>query len=716
MINLSKNGITLIFDDENGYIRSLKYENKEYVKASAPIFTFAMRSKNGKQLRSSIFDYTLIKTEKTDNGFKCLYQNGELSAEISAKMTDEIEWNLRLSGVNDFVYEFVNYPYIITPNDLKDSGGNSKILWGFNEGVIIDDLALRESVFGYFEPEYPSKGIAGIFPAIVETQFMAYYDNQSGLYFATHDNTNSLKGVNFLGEKNGIKFEFRHFTGADFGKEYEIPYPTVMKFFKGDWRDACEIYKSWFKENSAKDFIKIEENTNLPEWYGQSPIVITYPVRGVHDTDVMTENAHFPYINIMPEVEKYEKLFGSKIMVLLMHWEGTAPWCPPIVWPPYGGEHELKKLINELHKRGDVLGVYCSGLGWTIQSHTDSVYNTIEHFEKENLAKEMCLSPEQELLFSDICKDQRSGYDMCPTRDFTINTITEQVKHMADAGIDYIQLMDQNHGGTSYFCYSKEHNHPPVPGKWQVDAVKHLLKTAAKNTNKVLFGCESAAAESYIPELLFSDNRFILNYGIGTPVPAYSYIYHEYVNNFMGNQVCANAWIDRFKTPECLAERIAYSFTAGDMLTAVLTVDGKIDWSWGKAPKDYLPNQENICTLIKNLNYWRITKPKYLHLGSMVKPLDVTSELLEFPRLDRPQPFYVNAVHTSAFSSSCGDFGQFIANYRPINVECTVTIPDNGYNLVGYDFEKPLNKGQVTITIPANSALLIEKPFNNGKV
>ena len=46
-------------------------------------------------------------------------------------------------------------------------------------------------------------------------------------------------------------------------------------------------------------------------------------------------------------------------------------------------------------------------------------------------------------------------------RDFTINTITEQVELMAGAGIDYIQLMDQNHGGTSYFCYSKKHNHPP---------------------------------------------------------------------------------------------------------------------------------------------------------------------------------------------------------------------------------------------------------------
>ena len=28
----------------------------------------------------------------------------------------------------------------------------------------------------------------------------------------------------------------------------------------------------------------------------------------------------------------------------------------------------LKKLIDALHERGDVLSVYCSGIGWTINS------------------------------------------------------------------------------------------------------------------------------------------------------------------------------------------------------------------------------------------------------------------------------------------------------------------------------------------------------------
>ena len=76
---------------------------------------------------------------------------------------------------------------------------------------------------------------------------------------------------------------------------------------------------------------------------------------------------------------------------------------------------------------------------------------------------------------SHICRGQRSGYDMCPTQSFTIDTICGQVEKMCEAGIDYIQVLDQNHGGTPYFCYSREHGHPYAPGIWQTKAMKDLF-------------------------------------------------------------------------------------------------------------------------------------------------------------------------------------------------------------------------------------------------
>lgn len=183
------------------------------------------------------------------------------------------------------------------------------------------------------------------------------------------------------------------------------------------------------------------DDTTLPDWYHQSPVVITYPVRSRCDIDDMTPNKLFLYMNAMPHIKRLEQELNSPIMVLLMHWEGTAPWAPPYVWPHFGGEEALSEFIQCLRDRVDFISVYCSGIGWALKSNLTN-YSTEKEFAEKNLAGEMCLSPEGELPFSKICTGQRSGYDFYPARPFVSDVINDQVSHMAAAGLDYIQLLD----------------------------------------------------------------------------------------------------------------------------------------------------------------------------------------------------------------------------------------------------------------------------------
>lgn len=711
-------GYTVKLDDERGAIISLLKGNKEFVcrESILPLFAIRLRGEKGEKTYIDAYEASKQNTTKNGDTYRMEFsgfKKVDLQILVTVTFAEQISWNISIKNNSNLCIEWVDFPQIAVPDDLKGSGGNSEIFWGFNEGVVVDDIKYREqSWFAYDAPEYPSKGTAGVFPGAVEMPFMAYYGDEGGLYFAAHDRDGNVKGIDFYKEKEGIKLQFRLFTGLNPNEDFNMDYDLIMAFFTGDWYAAAEIYRTWFEADRISDFIPIKENSLIPEWYGKSPIIVTYPVRGLHDTDEMNPNKLFPYINAMPHVERLAKELDSTIMVILMHWEGTAPWAPPYMWPPYGGEDALREFTDELHKQGHLIGLYCSGLGWTYQSKLIKEYNKQEFFEENGLADAMCLSPEGELPFCNICPAQRIGYDMCPTQDYTVNVITSEVEKMASGDVDYIQLLDQNHGGTSYFCYSREHGHPAVPGKWQTDAVKSLLgkvrNVAQKQGKDILFGCESAAAETYIPHLLFSDNRYELCFAIGRAVPAYAYVYHEYVNNFMGNQVCAHEFFDHSISPQNMFYRIAYSFCAGDMLTLVINENGQIAWNWGEKEMPTLPNQSDVIKFTRNLNSWRRGCGKrFLHEGRMIAPFKIEQpELVEFS-MRSGYKLKLEQILTTCWQVENGERGQILVNYSPEPISCKINLKDaKKYSIYNDAFKMPI--AEETINCDENNIIEVK--------
>ena len=84
----------------------------------------------------------------------------------------------------------------------------------------------------------------------------------------------------------------------------------------------------------------------------------------------------------------------------------------------------------------------------------------------------------------------------------------------------------------------------------------------------------------------------------------------------MGNQVCCGLT----HKEETLCYRMAYSFTAGDCLTLVLTPDGNVFPNWGCHDFSFIPNREKTLTFIANMTklYNEQAKP-YLFDGKMIK-------------------------------------------------------------------------------------------------
>ena len=393
--------------------------------------------------------------------------------------------------------------------------------------------------------------------------------------------------------------------------------------------------------------------------------MVSYPVRGIHDMDEMKPNKLYPYTNALPLIDELGAACDSRLLVLLMHWEGTAPWAPPYVWPPYGGEEKFNAFKDALHERNHLLGVYCSGFGYTLRSNLIDSYNKEEEYKDRALVRGMCADKP-----TYICREQRSGYDICPASPVGREILREAYTPLLSQNLDYVQILDQNHGGGQYFCHSREHGHAPAPGVWMTTSMQELLGEWNDLAKSTLLGCESAAAEAFIGNLSFSDNRYEINYEYGVSVPLYAYLYHEYLRNFMGNQV--EAYFED-ADENTILYRLAYSYSIGDSMTLVLNEDGEILPRWGLREFSHLPDKKTVLTLVHNLvAAYKGTAGKYLYNGRMLPTPAVTCESVTFNRRNGRNPITLPAILATAWEASDGDRALLLVNPAKTPTTCTV--------------------------------------------
>lgn len=736
---IKNNFLQFTVHDVNGSLESFSNGKKEFIFNNGkyrPLFAIRFRDDSGKPVDMTAADARSVQVASTlenegENVYISFKSLGDFEINVDVKIlcreNDPLTyWNLAVENKTDYFIEWIDFPDVVVPNDLVGNGGDSKLLWPVAEGVVIEDIKARENSmwFKYGPSIYPGKGWDGLYPGTASTQFMAYYDKEGGLYLGAHDGQCNVKTIEFYRhEEDGIRLEFKLYPGGVGKGKYRMEFDMVLGVFMGDWYDAADIYRRWYESSTAEKPLRITDNEKLPEWIEESPIVVSYPVRGKYHVGNMDPNdEYFPFINAVPYLKKLSEDLDSKVMALLMHWEGTAPWAPPYVWPPLGGEEGFRSFVDKMHEDGNLVGVYCSGIGWTQESVIVKSYNKRAEFDEQNLKDIMCESPEGELPYSNVCAgDIRWGYDMCPANDKVREISAEQIAPIAKAGTDYIQFFDQNLGGAPLTCYSKKHGHPPAPGKWKNTAMIELIKELQKEVNqygkKVPIGCEVGAAEPFIPYLLFNELRYCATFDLGRPVPLYQYLFHEYLNSFMGNQISSCLVIDVNKSPDNILMRMAFAFTMGEMFTFVLREKGTISWDWGTEWSLPAPDQVKVKKLVKHLNSWRKYNGKpFLRLGRMHKPYEFKNmgnrafEYYDGRKLIMP------FILSSRWTSPDGREVQVLANYTDdvqnailVLKGCagkTVKVFDDARKESGRQFE--LDNEEMAITVKPLTALMIE--------
>ena len=670
MFFLNCQRLKLSVDFEAGEITSLVLDGKERMTHRQPLFALRLRDRAGETILLSA--HNACQCRILDDGAEYFdFDGGEETRTLTVRVLleqcgDTAEWRILVHvGTDALAVEWVDFPQITLPHLIGSAQGcdGGRLLYPYNEGVLVDGVISKKRL----EPEYPSMGAYSMFPNMISSQMLAYLWEDVGLYLGIHDPGRAPKGIDYIQNEHGTTLQLRLFCGAEFGEDYQTDFPIVMAATDGNWESAAERYRAWNEKHLPPRVKRVKENPDLPEWYADSPLIVSYPVRGWFDTDVMAPNALYPYTNALPLIREISEATGSRIMVLLMHWEGTAPWAPPYVWPPFGGEEKLNEFLHILHQNGHLLGVYCSGFGYTLQSKLIADYN--KETEALTLLDGMCAGPDGNVAISKICTAQRKGYDICPASKVGRAVLDEAYAPLFASGLDYVQILDQNHGGGQYFCYARNHGHPPMPGAWMTERMQEMLSDWNNKAPRMLFGCESAAAEPFIGNLQFSDNRFELNYKLGRPVPLYSYLYHEYLRNFMGNQVACP--IDARE--ESLSYRMAYSFAAGDCMTLVLMPNGEVMSSWGMREFDCPQNKERLLTLIANLTrFYREQAREYLWAGRMRAAEPVLCDTVTFTIKKDGRKINLPAIISTAWECEDGSRVQILVNPNDTDMTCEV--------------------------------------------
>lgn len=609
---LKNSGVEAVFSDRNGALQSLKgADGRERVLPAPEAFSLSVLSDSGDAtiLKSSDFSF-----ERKDDTL-CYTREDGPSVEISIRAErGEILFRPRVSGLPKGTrLNWIDAPRV----DVAEKGA---LYWPMLDGCEVTDFRTRldKRSWIWYEPVcWPKrrKGSSGLYPGCVQMQFLAHYADGKGVYFAAHDGAHTQKGVEWEWMEEGrVRLSLQTFCGEAVDGVYDSAFEYRLRPYDGGWMDACSFYRDWVR--TLPDFA---DPPPRPKWMRDSPVVLIYPVKGEGmDNELeMGPNRYYPYENAMAEVEKYAKAFDSRIMALLMHWEGTAPWCPPYVWPPYGGEAALAKFRDALHARGDLLGLYCSGTAWTQVSCVDPLYSRSAQFVMEELWRWMARGPKGEIdaATCNHVRAQRFGYNLCLTEDWSRKTLIGEVVSMARFGVDYCQFFDQNLGGGPHLCWSARHKHPSVPGAWatkaMLDLQKDMIAACRAEGKDMAFGCEAMAATPFVQTLPFNDSRSFFAKVYGRAVPGTSFVFHEWMCNFSGNQCGCRS--DPFF-------RMAYSFHCGDMMSVVLGPEGKIVSAWAMPWTEPLPDQTVMVNMVRRFNDLRRKYPGHLYDGRMIRP------------------------------------------------------------------------------------------------
>jgi len=155
------------------------------------------------------------------------------------KSTSELSFTFDLRNNGSYIIQTAYYPVLYFSPMIGASADDDYFLLPYTNGRLYRNVDMLNTTWSY----------QSTYPGAISSQFMAFYDNSSGIYFQADDSNYYTKSIgmyrNNESGNNYAWFLMGHLTDESPGNNFTLPYHVIVRPFSGDWYDAADIYKNW---------------------------------------------------------------------------------------------------------------------------------------------------------------------------------------------------------------------------------------------------------------------------------------------------------------------------------------------------------------------------------------------------------------------------------------------------------------------------------------
>jgi len=147
-------------------------------------------------------------------------------------------------------------------------------LYTKDRGRVVENCFEAQPGFGFALDEDDRRD----WPTHMGMQFQALYNaaTRFGLYMATRDSSGYVKHLNVANRFTHLEFGIGH-EADNMGcpkEDYSMPYDFVIGPFKGDWYDACGMYRAWAVRQPWCRKGPLSTRTDIPKWLKEAPLML----------------------------------------------------------------------------------------------------------------------------------------------------------------------------------------------------------------------------------------------------------------------------------------------------------------------------------------------------------------------------------------------------------------------------------------------------------